>query len=366
MEQEITRAGFNGPFSILYYRTPPTDETNVEPLELPGFCPVQRTGKQTLKRRHIKSQDLPAAGDYLTGRRTLLVNDDMHIGICKPAETSRRFFCNGDGDELYFAKEGGGTVESLYGILPFREHDYVLIPKATPYRLRFDGPATLLCIEGRRDIHIPGDYRNAWGQLSDFAPYTHRDFRAPTELTEYDPAEHDESPFQMVVKRDDALSVRTYEHFPLEVAGWDGILYPVAFSIHDFSPKTGQVHLPPTIHTTFAGGGRYVICSFVPRVVDFHEHAIPCPYAHANVDMDEFMYYVKGNYTSRKGIESESISVHPAGVTHGPHPGAYEKSVGSSRTSELAVMIDTYAPLYLTTEADRIEDKDYHYSWVKR
>lgn len=364
MEQEITREGFNGPFSILYYRTPPTDETDVRDHALPGFCPVDLATDLALKRRHVKPQDLPPVGNYLTGRRTLLVSADCEIGVCKPKEGSRQFFCNGDGDELYFVTQGSGTLESLYGIVPFRAHDYVLIPKSTPYRLTLDGPASLLIIEGRPEIKIPSDYRNKWGQLSDFAPYTHRDFRLPRELAVCDPAAHGKPPYEMVVKRDSRLTLRTYNHFPLEVAGWDGIIYPLAFNIHDYQPKTGRVHLPPTIHTTFAGG-RFVICSFVPRLVDFDEHAIPCPYAHANVDMDEFMYYVDGNFTSRKGIGSQSISVHPAGVTHGPHPGTYEKSVGTQRTNELAVMIDTYAPFRLTTEAARLEDQDYHYSWVK-
>jgi homogentisate 1,2-dioxygenase len=365
MEQEITRAGFNGPFSSVYYRTPPTDEHNVRPLAIDGFCPVQFADAGPLRRYHIKTQDHQPQGNYLTGRRTLFVSTDLEVGVCKPAEPSRQCFCNGDGDELYFVTRGGGTLESIYGVLPFGAHDYVLIPKGTPYRLRCGADTVLLICEGRAEIAIPGDYRNNWGQLSDFAPYSHRDFRLPMELAAHDPAEHGQPPFEMVVKRGGELTVRDFQHYPLEVAGWDGCIYPVAFNIHDFQPKTGQVHLPPTIHTTFAGGGRYVICSFVPRVVDFHKDAIPCPYAHANVDMDEILYYVEGNFTSRKGIDSQSISLHPAGITHGPHPGMYEKSVGAKTTSELAVMIDGYAPFRLTTAAMELDEKDYHYTWVK-
>jgi len=240
-----------------------------------------------------------------------------------------------------------------------------LIPKSTPYRLRLAGDrGTLLFFEGRPRLGIPSDYRNRWGQLTDYAPYSHRDFRLPQELLAVEP-EQRSGPFELVVKASDELTVHRYKHFPLDVVGWDGVLYPVAFSIHDYQPKTGLVHLPPTIHTTFSGEG-FVVCSFVPRKVDYHEKAIPCPYAHSSVDMDEVLYYVAGDFTSRKGIRPESISLHPQGVTHGPHPGTYEKSIGTERTNELAVMCDTHEPLRLTTVAAGLEDKDYHTSWVTR
>lgn len=364
MEQMITREGFQGPFSILYYRTPPTDEVEVAEYSVPGFCPFTLAEDQRLLRRHLRTQNLTPAGDFLTGRRTLLVSDGLDLGVCKPCEPTRRFFSNGDGDELYFVKAGSGTLESLYGVLPFRAHDYLLIPKMTPYRFRFDGAATLLIHEGRPEIVIPSPYRNAWGQLTDFAPFTHRDFRLPQELLRTDQAAQGPPPYEIVMKRGHRLTVHRYRHFPLDIAGWDGCVYPLAFNIHDYQPKTGQVHLPPTIHTTFAGE-RFVICSFVPRVVDYHPQAIPCPYAHANVDMDEILYYVAGDFTSRRGIASESISLHPAGVTHGPHPGTYEGSIGAQRTNELAVMIDCYPPFRLTDVAASVEETDYHLSWVK-
>jgi homogentisate 1,2-dioxygenase len=222
----------------------------------------------------------------------------------------------------------------------------------------------LLIFEGRPRLGIPGEYRNRWGQLTDFAPYGPRDFRLPRELLPIEPAQR-EQPFEMVVKMSDQLTVHRYPYFPLDVVGWDGVLYPVTFNIHDFQPKTGLIHLPPTIHTTFAGEG-FVVCSFVPRKVDYHPQAIPCPYAHASVDMDEVLYYVSGNFTSRRGIGPESISLHPQGVTHGPHPGTYEKSLGKERTDEVAVMCDTYEPLRLTTVAAGVEDKDYHQSWLTK
>jgi homogentisate 1,2-dioxygenase len=365
MEQMITRGGFNGAYSALYYRTPPTNEVDVAEFALPGFCPVERVAQQPLQRRHLQAQNLKPAGDFLTGRRTLLVSDALDLAVCKPCESTPRFFSNGDGDELYFVHEGQGVLESLYGVLPFRPHDYVLIPKMTPYRFVFEGDAaTLLIIEGRPDIGIPSPYRNACGQLTDYAPFSHRDFRLPTQLLQCQPQRHGSPPYQVVAKRANRLTVHRYGHFPLDIAGWDGCVYPLAFNIHDFQPKTGQVHLPPTIHTTFAGE-KFVVCSFVPRIVDFHPQAIPCPYAHANVDMDEILYYVAGNFTSRQGIGPQSISFHPAGITHGPHPGTYERSVGAQRTDELAVMIDCYPPFQLTAEAARIEEAAYHLSWVR-
>lgn len=365
MEQMLTRQGFEGPFSILYYRTPPTDEFAVASRELPGLAPLSPVDKQPLHRRHVMTQNFPPGGDFLTGRRTLLFNSDVHIGICKPNKPAQHFFSNGDGDELYFVKEGRGHVESVFGTLPFREHDYILIPKSTGYRLHLENDrGTLLIFEGRPYLGIPSPYRNDWGQLNDFAPYTHRDFGVPQQLLRFDEAVHGQPPYEVVVKMRDEVTVHRYKHFPFDVVGWDGALYPVTFNIHDYQPKTGLVHLPPTTHTTFSGNG-FVVCSFVPRVVDYHPQAIPCPYAHSSADMDEILYYVEGNFTSRKGINSESISLHPQGVTHGPHPGTYEASIGTKRTDELAVMCDTYKPLIMTTEADALEDKGYHLSWVE-
>ncbi len=370
MEHCSTREGFDGPFSILYYKVPPTDETGVEHFEIPGFAPYQVGGRQLLHRRHIKSQSLPPRGDFLSGRSTLLVNDDLDIGIVKPVEKALNFFSNADGDELYFVKHGAGYVESLYGILPFKRYDYLLIPKSTPYRLHFDvefsatNPPVLLVFEGRPKIGIPSEYRNVTGQLTMYAPYSDRDFRSPEALLTYDPGFHGGPPFPLVVKHSGALTKHIFNHFPYQLEGWDGSVYPVAFNILDYQPKTGLVHLPPTIHTTFAGKS-FVICSFVPRLVDYHPQAIPCPYGHANVEMDEVLYYVEGNFTSRKGIDSESISLHPQGVPHGPHPGTYAKSIGSKRTDELAVMCDTYQPLKLTQNALDLEQGDYHTTWVE-
>lgn len=370
MEHCHTREGFEGPFSILYYRIPPTDENAVEKLAIPGFCPFERLAEQPLHRRHIKTFDLKLRGDFLDARRTLMFNSDVQIGMVKPTEASTRFLANGDGDELFFVFKGSGRFETLFGVLPFREHDYVHIPRATPYRIRWDGEnPEMLVFEGRGFIDIPKEWRNRSGQITMYAPFTHRDFHLPQSLLTYSEAEHGRAPFKLVVKRDDTLTVHLHPHFPYDVVGWDGFVYPFTFNVHDYQPKTSTIHLPPTIHLTFAGN-EFVVCSFVPRKVDYYNRdgskAIPCPYGHASVHMDEILFYVDGNFTSRRGILPGSISLHPAGIPHGPHPGTYEKSVGTDRTSELAVMCDTYKQLYLTSVAHEVEDKDYHLTWVSK
>jgi len=359
LEHCVTRDGFEGPHSILYYRHPPTDEFEVDALSLPSFCPVAGTRSVQPIRRHVQSQKITHAGSFLSGRTTLMVNSQLRVGITRINETTAAFFANGDGEELYFFKQGSGRLESVYGSQEVREHDYVLIPKSTPYRIVPNGEVAALVFEARPRLGIPIAYRNKWGQLSMYAPYTHRDFRGPERLLQ---VPKKGKSFRIVRKLADHLTVHEHAHFPFDIRGWDGILYPVCFNIHDFQPKTGLIHLPPTIHTTFSGPG-FVVCSFVPRMVDYHEKAIPCPYGHANDDMDEIIYYVEGNFTSRKGIESESISLHPQGIAHGPHPGTYEKSIGSKRTEELAVMCDTHEPFQLTEAAIAVEDESYHKTW---
>ncbi|MFO0972142.1 MAG: homogentisate 1,2-dioxygenase domain-containing protein [Phycisphaerae bacterium] len=373
MEHCLTREGFEGSFSILYYRMPPTDENAVEKLAIPGFAPFEPLAEQPLHRRHIMTPALAAkvSGDFLDARRTLMFNSDVQIGMVQPTQRSARFFANGDGDELFFVNAGSGRFETLMGVLPFRKHDYVHIPRAVPYRIRFDDGVRpdLLVFEGRGFIDIPKEWRNRAGQITMYAPYTHRDFHGPTDLLAYNRAEHGTPPFKLVVKRADVLTVHLFQHFPHELVGWDGFCFPFTFNVHDYQPKTSTIHLPPTIHLTFAGN-EFVVCSFVPRKVDYFSRdgaqAIPCPYGHASVHMDEILFYVDGNFTSRRGILPGSISLHPAGIPHGPHPGTYEKSVGTDRTSELAVMCDTYKQLQLTTVAHEIEDQDYHLTWVAK
>ncbi len=366
MEHCHTREGFDGAFSILYYRIPPTDENAVEMITIPGFCPFEKLEEQPLHRRHAVTLKLKLSGDFLDARRTLMFNSDVHIGMAKPSKTSTRFLTNGDGDELYFAYKGSGRFETLLGVLPFKEHDYIHIPRGIPYRIHWEGSnPEFLIFEGRGFIDIPKEYRNRYGQITMYAPFCQRDFRLPENLLEYSEALHGKAPYHLVVKREDQLTVHLHQHFPYDLVGWDGYVYPFAFNMHDFHPKTGYIHLPPTTHTHFAGN-QFVVCSFVPRHVDFAPQAIPCPYGHASVHMDEVLFYVAGNFTSRKGIDSGSMSLHPAGIPHGPHPGTYEASIGQKKTSELAVMCDTYKQLYMTKVGHDIEDKDYHLTWIEK
>ena len=370
MEHCHTREGFEGAFSILYYRTPPTDENAVEKLAIPGFCPFEPLAEQPLHRRHIKTQDMKLKGDFLDARRVLMFNSDVQISMVKPTEKTQRFFSNGDGDELYFVNRGKGRIETLFGVLTFKDRDYLIIPRSTPYRIHWDGPdPDFLVFEGRGFIDVPKEWRNRHGQITMYAPYSHRDFHGPTELLKYDPAHHGSGTFKLVVKRDDVLTVHLHKHFPFEVVGWDGTVYPVAFNIHDYQPKTSTIHLPPTIHLTFAGND-IVVCSFVPRKVDYFDRgeskAIPCPYGHASVHMDEILFYVAGNFTSRRGIDSGSISLPPAGLPPGPPPGPDGKSGGPPPPRAGGGMCDTYKTLRLTTVAHELEDKDYHLTWLSK
>ena len=362
-EECFTRLGFDGPYSILYHRRAPTDELTCEGTDRGFRWESSDRGAEPLKRRLFDSHAAPAGGAMLDARRPLLHNADVVVSIARPSVSDDAFFVNGDGDDLFFVERGSGAVQSPFGRVPFRAHDYVVVPKGCLHRFLFDGGENVLFgIECRRGFHVPAQFRNDAGQLKMDAAYTHRDFVRPI----LEPrTEADSAPREVFAKRRDAWSRRTLPASPLDVVGWDGYAYPIAFPISKFQPKTGLIHLPPTIHITFATGGA-VICSFVPRVTDTHENAIPCPYPHSSVDCDEVIFYVDGNFTSRRGVGNGSISLHPAGVNHGPHPGAYEASIGSKATKELAVMIDTFLPLERPRAADAIERSGYHDSWKVR
>ena len=363
-EECFTRMGFDGPYSILYHRRPPTQEVSSEGTER-GFRlrPAGPSDPATLRRRLFDSGQIAAGGELIDARTPILFNGDVVISIARPSESDSAFFVNGDGDDVYFVEAGSGRVESTFGIVPFRQHDYLVIPKGCPHRFLFDGRENrLFGIECRRGFHVPSQFRNDAGQLKMDAAYTHRDFVRP-QLP--DPSATEGAPREVFGKKDDSWTRRVLPASPLDVVGWDGYVYPVAFPISKFQPKTGSIHLPPTIHITFASGGA-VICSFVPRVTDTHPEAIPCPYPHSSVDCDEVIFYVDGNFTSRRGVGPGAVSFHPAGVPHGPHPGAYEASIGSKATKELAVMVDTFAPLRATAEAVAVENPGYHDSWKVR
>jgi len=362
-EECFTRLGFDGPYSILYHRHAPTDELTCEPSERGFRLDPREERREPLLRRLFDSGAVPEGATMLDARTPLLHNADVVVSVARPRGSDDVFFVNGDGDDLVFVERGSGSLQSPFGRLPFRPHDYVLVPKGTPHRFLFDGADNrLFGIECRRGFHVPEQFRNASGQLKMDAAYSHRDFVRPVME---DRAIAEAAPREIHAKRLDRWTKRTLPASPLDVVGWDGYAYPVAFAISKFQPKTGMIHLPPTIHITFAAGGA-VICSFVPRMTDTHEQAVPCPYPHSSVDCDEVIFYVDGNFTSRRGVGNGSISLHPAGVNHGPHPGAYEASIGSKATRELAVMIDTFLPLERTRAADAIERGDYHDSWKVR
>jgi homogentisate 1,2-dioxygenase len=291
----------------------------------------------------------------------LLFNDDVVLGVLHPDAPDPVYFANGDGDDLYFVHEGGGLLRTPLGDLPFEQDDYVFVPKGLLHRFLPDGKAQhWLSIECASGFGLPRQFRNDVGQLRMDAPYTHRDFRRPIFTG---PAATDDGLHDVVVKRGGAFHGFRADHSPLDVVGWDGAVYPWAFPILRFAPRVGLVHLPPTVHGTFAARGA-LICSFVPRPLDFHPDAIPCPYPHASVDCDEFIFYCAGDFTSRRGVGPGSISHHPAGIIHGPHPGAYEGSIGARATNEVAVMLDTARPLSPTAACRAIEDAGYHASFT--
>jgi homogentisate 1,2-dioxygenase len=297
----------------------------------------------------------------LDKRTPILGNADVTVLLARPTQTDDAYFADGDGDELWFVQEGRARIESPCGWLDVEENDYVFIPRSMIHRWHLTGPMRLFGFEFHGGMHVPQQFRNPVGQLRMDAPYTHRDFVRPTRPIAT-PDGVTEGPRELFVRKFGKTARYVLAHAPMDVVGWEGTVYPFAFDITKYQPKTSLVHLPPTIHATFAARGA-LVCSFVPRPVDFHPQAIPCPYPHSSVDCDEVILYLRGNFTSRRGVGPGSISLHPSGISHGPHPGAYEASIGTTRTDELAVMIDTFLPLMPTAQAANIEQPGYHASW---
>lgn len=359
-EEMLTRGGFAGAFSYLYHRYPTTPNLELT-LSTRGYPAPEVDPEARLPLRRIlhDTNKIPAGGQLIDVRVPLYSNADLNVYFACPSQSDDVYSCNGDGDELLYFQTGGAKLESVFGWLTVHEGDYVWVPKGVIHRWHFDGAAKVLVFESPSGFVVPTDFRNPVGQLRMDAPYTHRDFRKP----EGPIGAGAQEPTEMLTKRDGRFHRMLLPHSPMDVIGWEGFVYPWAFPIENFQPKTSSVHLPPTIHTTFAAKGA-LICSFVPRLVDTHPQAIPCPYPHTSVDCDEIILYVRGNFTSRKGVGPGCISLHPAGVPHGPHPGAYEASIGTTRTDELAVMVDTYLPLQATTQARALESREYHASWV--
>jgi homogentisate 1,2-dioxygenase len=314
------------------------------------------------RHHHLRTADAPRGGDPIEGRHMLMYNSDCVISVVRPTEPMNYFYRNAQGDELLFVHEGQGTLETTFGVLPYSEGDYLVIPRGTTWRLQASGDGQrLLVVEAYGGaIQPPKRYRNQFGQLLEHSPYCERDLRPPTEL----PVHDERGEFDVRVRVNDEVMTYTYDFHPLDVVGWDGFLYPYAFSIHDFEPITGRVHQPPPVHQTFEGPN-FVVCSFCPRKLDYHPEAVPVPYNHSNIDSDEMIYYVSGNFSSRKGVEISSITLHPRGIPHGPHPGTVEKSLGAENTEELAVMVDTFRPLKLGRAAEAMDDPQYPFSWLE-
>ena len=358
-EHCLTRAGFDGPYSILYHERRPQALHAL--ADAPARPLVQLPAPGTplaLRRRHYRSTQLTRSGPGHDGRVALLVNDDVTISLLKPTSSEPAYFVNGDADELFFVRKGAGLVRSVFGDLPFGPNDYLGIPKGCLYRMQFEGgDAELLLIESHGALGVPAQFRNPVGQLRMDAPYSHRDFRRPEFRGPLD-----EKIRRVVVQRLAAEHEFQAEHSPLDVVGWDGTLYPWAFPILAFQPRVSSVHLPPTWHGTFSTRGA-LICSFVPRPLDFHPEAIPCPYPHSSSDVDELIYYVSGAFSSRTGVEAGSLTLHPRGIPHGPQPGRYEASIGAKSTDEIAVMLDCSLPLTATEHALAIEDPRYDASF---
>lgn len=348
--------GFSGNQSILYHHSEPT---KIIEAKLLRSCSVEFEEQGVLAYRHFMTSRHNECGDAVEGRQYVLGNEDVLIAVANPTETMNYYYRNGDGDELLFVHKGAGKIESMFGTLHYRPGDYIVIPAGTIYRAVPDeGDSKFLVLETNSWISTPKRYRNEHGQLLEHSPFCERDFRVPEVLETYT----DTGRFEVRTKTRGCLHSHIYDQHPLNVVGWDGYLFPYIFNISDFEPITGRIHMPPPIHQTFEGSN-FVICSFVPRLYDYHPDAIPVPYFHSNVDSDEVLYYVEGNFMSRKGIEEGSITLHPTGIPHGPHPGTTEASLGKKETIELAVMIDTFRPLRVVKAAQKLEDPKYLYSW---
>ncbi|MBW7952152.1 MAG: homogentisate 1,2-dioxygenase [Chitinophagaceae bacterium] len=358
-EQVFSTEGFSDDYSILYHCHPPTQIIKTDtPIDVSPTIAEEKM----LKHRSFEGMNIKPVEDYLQSRIPVLVNSDCHMVLAAPKKSMNDyFFKNADADEVIFIHEGSGKLLTQYGELSFSYGDYLVLPRGTIYQITFnDTNNRLLIIESFSPIRFPKRYMSKHGQLLEHSPFCERDIRTPQNLITKD----EQGDFIIKTKKKGILYGLHYANHPFDVVGWDGCCYPYAFSIHDFEPITGRVHQPPPVHQTFEGNN-FVICSFVPRLYDYHPLAIPAPYHHSNIDSDEVLYYVDGDFMSRKNVTRGMITLHPAGIPHGPHPGAIEKSIGKLETKELAVMLDTFHPLMLTKEALEIENENYTMSWAE-
>lgn len=359
-EEVITTAGFGRAYSICYHLRPPT---RVRKVEAAGAAAIETVAEPTLRHHHLKTGQIPRTGDPITGRMPLLVNSDVIMSRCRPATPQKELFRNAAADEVIFVHRGQGVLQSMFGLLPFKPFDYIVVPRTTTYRIEFDAgvQAELFVIEAvTGTIAIPPRYLNPDGQIRMGAPYFDRDFHGPRDLLVIDKEED----VPVIIKDGARLTRYTMAQHPFDVVGWDGLVYPYTFNADDFEPITGTVHQPPPVHQTFEATG-FVVCTFAPRMLDTHPEAIKVPYAHSNVQSDEMLYYVRGKFGSRRGVEEASITLHPCGIPHGPHPGTIAASRSMTQTDELAVMVDTMRPLQLTRQALALDDGNYPYSWLE-
>lgn len=357
-EELFGTEGFSGNSSLVYHLNPPTMVKNLgEPFSVRPQIAIE----DNLKALSFLSFNVEANDDYILSRKILMLNNDIKVSISKPKKsTTDYFFKNADCDELIFIHKGSGKLTSMYGTISFEYGDYVVIPRGTTYQIHFDNSDNhLLVIESSSPVSIPKRYRNNNGQFLEHAPFCERDFKLPTNFETHD----EKGDFKIMIQKRGLIYPYTYANHPFDLIGWDGYNYPYAFSIFNFEPITGRIHMPPPIHQNFEGNN-FVICSFVPRLYDYHPQAIPAPYHHSNIDSDEVLYYVDGDFMSRNNIQQGQFTLHPAGIPHGPHPGAIERSIGKKETNELAVMIDPFNPLKITNEALGIENKSYFQSWI--
>lgn len=358
-EQLFSTEGFSNDYSLLYHIHPPTQIIKTdEPINVAPKIAEEKM----LKHRSFEGFNIKPCADYLDSRIPVLVNNDCHISLAAPQQsTTDYFFKNADADEVIFIHEGSGKVVTQYGELSFEYGDYIVIPRGSIYQIHFnDSKNRLFIVESFSPIRYPKRYLSKYGQLLEHSPFCERDIKTPKNLQTID----EKGDFIIKTKKKAVLYGLHYGTHPFDVVGWDGCCYPYIFSIHNFEPITGRVHQPPPVHQTF-DAHNFVICSFVPRLYDYHPQAIPAPYNHSNIDSDEVLYYVDGDFMSRKNVTRGMITLHPAGIPHGPHPGAVEKSIGKTATQELAVMVDTFHPLMLTEAAINIENDGYVMSWAE-
>jgi homogentisate 1,2-dioxygenase len=357
-EEVMGLEGFSGLQSILYHHYLPPRVVNVEDM---GSTEVEYSDYGPIRHRAFATSNAPEGGDPVSARRVLLGNNDVTLGVSRPSASMDYYYRNAQAYEVWFTHEGAGVLHTQFGDLPFGPGDYIIIPYGTTWQMKLSAASTrFFTIEAPTQIEPPSRYRNKYGQLLEHSPYCERDIRVPETLEPHT----ERGKFEVRVKTRNRITRHELDHHPLDVVGWDGYLYPWIFSIYDFEPITGRLHQPPPVHQTFQGNN-FVVCSFVPRLFDYHPQGIPAPYNHSNVNSDEVIYYTEGNFMSRRGINQYDITLHPSGLPHGPQPGATEASIGKEKTEELAVMVDTFHPLQVAVAALELEKPEYMSSWLE-